>query len=653
MSYIVHAQTQIVCNNQNDCLEPTIGNVYSYLLSSKSGYQTGCTFTWSITTAFDNTTLSSAGQFVNADGSAIPNVSNVYTFTEPKYVYIKWKVGFTSANITLKVENCSNNVNANGFFQFPIKIKYVDKPTFINSNPLFVPCTQTSTFVNITQPTTATSYEWTLPTGWYVQGNPSQSGTFITTDFSLNIIPTQSNSTSEIKVRALNNKFTTPPNTIYSDYATLPITRTASTLQVLANSIINLVINCGDIQPIVIKTTFINTASYTWTIPNGWRDSNNQTGTFTTNSNTINLIPNGLNGGVTKVVVNYSCLGQSSSLSGTVSVGYNQGSPPVVGNAQVSGPGVLCNPTATYTITNQPSGTVAIWSSNNINFPIDPITGVATRLNNFSGSVNVVASLSKSGFGSCGSSSLVPKTTLVGTASVNIIDAFYSVCSTAPSSGGNSVANITQKSTGIIIDGPVTNRPPTPQPGTEGCISIAAKVPPGYNITRLRWVFDNYPPIETDANSYYKYKVTCNGQRSVPLNVKVSALNECGWGTYSCISLITLDCSTQRATLSICGGGSSENATTPIIDNIIAEPTYLVSPNPASSQLNISTTESAQTPILSLSLYDKLGNRVLNQSNKSGLQQAQISTSSLPSGFYILHISDGIQTVKKLVLVDK
>jgi Secretion system C-terminal sorting domain/PKD-like domain len=528
-------------------------------------------------------------------------------------------------------------------------LRQLPTPVFTQpaSSPFLLDCNASTLTLTVSPIKDIDYYKWYLPAGWK---GPDNTNPFTTTTNTVVVTPSASASGAEsISVVAQIIEQTPNLSSGLSAPATVAVRRTpAVTLNGPATY------TCG--QPQVAFSVEgdrpSGTVSYTWTLPQGWSSSGT---TFTTTTPTILVKPD-LSVPQNKiysiqVAMNYRCGGVDKSVSAfPKEITYNS-SRPIVTNTTIS-PGVVCG-AATFTLQKQPPNTTVVWSSSNPNgLVINAATGEASRVNNYNGNVTVTANISDQ----CGTSP-VPQNVSVGFATVKVSNTFFSVCSTSTPTSGN-ISYKTNKSNppnpGDNFDGPITNLPPTPQPGTQGCISIGVTVSASYNVTRLRWVFDGRAPIETGVVGYYKYQATCNGQASIPLNVKVAAYNQCGWGPYSCVSLITVDCSNQRATLSACGGSSGENVIMPpLTSSPVAEPEYNVSPNPTSSQLNISTKEPTQSSILSLTLYDKLGNQVLSQSNKNGIQQAQISTSSLPSGFYILHISDGIQTVKKLVLIDK
>jgi len=80
-------------------------------------------------------------------------------------------------------------------------------------------------------------------------------------------------------------------------------------------------------------------------------------------------------------------------------------------NAAIQGPTLICN-NATFGISNNPSGSSISWSSSNLSgLNINSSTGFASRVNGFSGSIVVKATITSQ----CGSISVIQSSVWVGT----------------------------------------------------------------------------------------------------------------------------------------------------------------------------------------------------------------------------------------------
>lgn len=82
---------------------------------------------------------------------------------------------------------------------------------------------------------------------------------------------------------------------------------------------------------------------------------------------------------------------------------------------------------------------------------------------------------------------------------------------------------------------------------------------------------------------------------------------------------------------------------------------WMISPNPASTELEVSKSSSAssktvdQKQAFQIMLLDNKGKVIRTSSSTSG--SAKINVESVPNGTYFIHINDGTQTIKKQVIV--
>ncbi len=147
---------------------------------------------------------------------------------------------------------------------------------------------------------------------------------------------------------------------------------------------------------------------YSWTYPSGW--------TFVSQAgNTITLKPSGT---AVDSDPNNPITASAFFICGSVIKGsYN----PIYTATTISGASPFCS-TGQFSLVNQQTGTTATWSSSTPSgLSINASTGVATRVNNYNGQVNISATVS----GSCGSIPVPPLTVWVGAPGANIGTLIY------------------------------------------------------------------------------------------------------------------------------------------------------------------------------------------------------------------------------------
>lgn len=240
-------------------------------------------------------------------------------------VGINFNLGFGPQPTALIINNVNNSVcltNCNSGCTVP------DQPTTIAGNTAV--CAATSQTYSVAPVSGATSYTWTLPSGF--------TGSSVTNSITLTT-GTNNGSISVLAVNSCGN----------STASTLAIVTTAVPLQpaiITGNTAV-----CPGTAQTYAVTAVNGISSYTWTLPSGW------SGNSTTNS--IN-VTSGTGGGNIKVTANNTC-GISIERSLTISI--TAAAPAQPGN--ISGPSIVCPGTVqTFSI-----ATVAGASSYNWTLP--------------------------------------------------------------------------------------------------------------------------------------------------------------------------------------------------------------------------------------------------------------------------------------------
>jgi len=173
----------------------------------------------------------------------------------------------------------------------------------------------------------ATSYIWTLPSGW--------TGTSTST----NITVTTGTLSGNITVKASNNCGNSPQRTL----AVVVIANPARPGLITGNTTM-----CSGTTQVYSIAAVTGATSYTWTLPSGW------TGTSSTTSVTVT---SGTSSGIITVVANNTC-GSSLSRALTVNITPNPATP-----GPISGSNSVCSGTTqTYSITAVSGATSYIWT---------------------------------------------------------------------------------------------------------------------------------------------------------------------------------------------------------------------------------------------------------------------------------------------------
>ena len=199
------------------------------------------------------------------------------------------------------------------------------QPSTITGNGTI--CVNTNGTYSVTNDPTATSYTWTLPSGW----------TGSSTTNSINATSGANGGTITVTANnACGN----------SSQQTVNVTTTGAPTQ--PSSIAGSTSICVNANGTYSVTNDPAVTSYTWTLPSGW------TGSSTTNS--INAT-SGANGGTITVTANNAC---GNSTQQTVNV-TTTGAP--AQPSTITGNGTICaNANGTYSVTNDPAATSYTWA---------------------------------------------------------------------------------------------------------------------------------------------------------------------------------------------------------------------------------------------------------------------------------------------------
>jgi len=129
--------------------------------------------------------------------------------------------------------------------------------------------------------------------------------------------------------------------------------------------------------------------------------------------------------------------------------------------------------------------------------------------------------------------------------------------------------------------------------------------------------------MESGVDNQYITFVACNTSKSI----SVEAVNNCGTSTKA-----------FKGVSVRCSGGS----------------TYSLSPNPASSELTISTTATGTTDdIKEVRVIDKAGTIKLSHKYGAGLKRVNINVSTLPTDMYIVQIFNGKEWQNQQLIINR
>lgn len=540
--------------------------------SANNSVTNSCIFDWTVTNG------SIQGGFQNG---------NVSTFSGGNLATITWFDVTQSGQIKIQARDCSpssGNTSELTFTYAILSINGVNPGAISGASSVTVNVTSNQTysvpqinFPNIgsgdVNPKEVNSYEWQIPSGWTVVSGGSTKSITVKPD---------NCSGGTIKVRGKNTTCT--GNTFFSNFSPVKtITRTLATPGTITGPD---AVNCTDTS---VKTYSISAVagatSYTWTNPNNW------TGTSTTTS--INLTPNGLNGGTVTVKAN-GCSIQSSASSKTITVNLtNPNSPP-----SVSGSSPVCFSGTTFNLSNLPAYASVSWTQ-------------SSNLTTVSGQ---------------GTTNYTVRANSTSTSGAGWVDATISTpCGTAPPIRYNVWVG---KPYDFLVSGPTV----VPAGSYNNYSAVEWNQQPsfsgqGVNSNGFAWSF-GYPPTSAGWNCF-----GCAGQ-TVLIQAGSQSTYVTGQVTNTCGSTqrnyeVFIDCPT----------------------NDCIEP-FFVYPNPSSEELTISSNSATDSNLITeISLMDSNGTVVYSEKTR-GRGQVKISVRGYKNGTYYLSINESGVTKKRQIIIN-
>ena len=345
--------------------------------------------------------------YVNAAANA-----SSYTWTIPG----TWTGTSTTDSITVITANTGGTmsiVSNNGCGSSAVKTQSITT-TVIPATPAAISgsstlCSSTVSTYSVTAVSGATSYTWTLPSGW---SGSSSTNTITTTSSTTGgtVFVTANNacgSSSAQSVSVTVSSSATTPSVIYGP-----------------NTV------CGGNASYTVLSD-PNATSYTWTLPGGW------SGTSTTDS--IYAIV-GTNQGTVTVVVNSNC-GSSNPQTLNVSLGIPPAQP-----SSMLGVTHLCDSSSTaYAVTNDPNATGYTWTLPSGWSGTSNTNSITATASTTSGVISVTAD------NACGSSAPSTLNVIGNTIPVVTVASFGRVCDNLSpfALSGGSPAGGTYSGTGV------------------------------------------------------------------------------------------------------------------------------------------------------------------------------------------------------------
>jgi PKD-like domain/Secretion system C-terminal sorting domain/Ser-Thr-rich glycosyl-phosphatidyl-inositol-anchored membrane family len=229
----------------------------------------------------------------------------------------------TSGNVTVIAVNACGNSTSRSF-----SVTVTNAPAQPGTiSGLTTICVGNTTTYSVVAVSGATSYTWTLPSGW--SGNSTT-----------NSISTTAGATGGIVSVSADNSCGT------STTRTVSITVNSVTAQpgaISGNTTI-----CSGTSNIYTIAAVSGATSYTWTLPNGWTGSSTSTSITTTASTTAGNI---------SVVANFSCGASAPS-----TLGINVNTTPAQPTSVFGANSICQNTTNTYSVTADPNATSYLWT---------------------------------------------------------------------------------------------------------------------------------------------------------------------------------------------------------------------------------------------------------------------------------------------------
>lgn len=258
----------------------------------------------------------------------------------------------TTANCQATTYTCTSCFTVVGF---------PSQPGTIAGNA--TPCSNSQQTYSVGSVSGATSYTWTLPSGW--------TGTSTTNSITV----TTTSTSGTISVTANNN---CGPSTA----RTLSVTPVSAPAQ--PGTMSGSTTPCSNSQQTYSVASVSGATSYTWSLPGGW------TGTSTTNSITATV---GNAGGTVSVIANNTC-GSSNARTITATIATVPSQP-----ASIAGTAAVCAGTSqTYSVTPVNGATSYTWSLPNGWTGTSTSASITTTVGNAGGTISVTAN------NTCGSS---------------------------------------------------------------------------------------------------------------------------------------------------------------------------------------------------------------------------------------------------------
>ena len=531
-----------------------------------------------------------------------------------------FNVGTTSVNSTAtdingNTSSCSFNVT--------IIPTPPAQPGQINGNATV--CSGTSQTYSISPVTGATSYSWTLPSGW--------TGSSTTTSIST----TAGTIGGTISVTANNNCASSNPQTLLVTVNSVP----AQPGTISGNTLV-----CINTSQTYSIASVSGATSYTWTIPSGW------TGTSTTTSITVMA---GTNGGNITVKANNAC-GSSPVQTLTITTTTIPTQPGVI-----SGNTAVCqNSVQTYSIAPVTGATSYTWTLISGWTGTSTTTSITTTVGTNSGNIVVKAN------NQCGSSPIRTLTVIVShvPTTPGTISGTTPVCNgTTQTYSITSVAGATSYTwtlpAGWIGTSTTTSITVTVG-GTSGLVSVTANNACGSSPARTLNVTVNNVPAQPGSISG-NTNICTGSSQTYTINPVSGATSytwtlPSGWTGTSTTTSITVTSGTSSGTISVnannnCGSGTPRTLAVTIIITpnqpgaitgnagvcYGSHQTYSITAVPGATSytwtIPIGWTGTSTTTSISTTVGNSSGNVTVTANNSCGISSPQIlavSSSNYP-----------------------
>lgn len=434
-------------------------------------------------------------------------------------------------------------------------------------------------------PKQVNGYEWEIPSGWTVVSGGNTKSI---------VVKPNNCSGGTIRVRGKNTVCT--GNTFYSNWSTVKtITRTLPTPGAISGAD---QLNCSDATTRTYSISAVTGAeNYTWTLPSGW------SGTSTTTS--INVTPNGLNGGAITVKAN-GCSIQSSASSKTITINLTGPN----NQPSISGSSPVCHVTqplngTDFILSNLPQNSTASWTT--------------------SSNLTIVSGQ--------GTTTLRVKASSSSTSDRGWVEALITTpCGSPPPIRYNVWAG---KPYDFLVNGPTLvqagsfNFYEMKKWGWPTNNSYASFTEQGIAPSGFTWSF-GWPPTSAGWNCGActgEYNTIQAGSQSTYVTAHVQ--NTCGTATRNYeVFVQQVDCPP---------GGCEEP--------------FFVYPNPSSEELSISTSSTDKETVSEITLIDSQGTIVYTSKVKSK-EHIKISVKEFKNGLYYLKVNQNGTTTQRQIIIN-